>query len=203
MSFYVCPGANQKALALLGSQTGRPQNVRIPISARAKIVGQKGLNFRPRAIMLYDDHQFVLGRNKFTVYLLPPPDKILLAVSTISHLASIFSGKHIGIRIRKSNDRENYSNNVIVKVMNEMGNEILFLDFEIGDDELYLNNLTSKQKGTGGAALAALYCIAKDLGLNQIRYYVHLLNDNARRFYLHMDFGEPLNEDFCKWRVRL
>jgi len=61
----------------------------------------------------------------------------------------------------------------------------------------------SEQPGAGGYALAALYCIAKDLGLHQISYFVQPHNESARRFYLQLDFGEPMDEELCKWMVKL
>ena len=82
---------------------------------------------------------------------------------------------------------------------------VLELEFTIiqRNNEMYLRHLRSQQPGLGGPTLAALYNMARRLGIQEINYSVMPFAIEAKQFYFHTDFGAPTNEAWDKARVRV
>ena len=216
MSFYVCPGANRPALKLLQASSMVHCSERLPLAERARLFYEKVRPYRARAESLCERSDFKLGNNQFYLHLLASSVETGLVVSVLSQLAAMFTGRTIGIWFVDHKLVKDFKLGVVVWVIDEKialpanrftvlpkveKKKVFRLEYELSRKEMYLGFIMSKRSDAGGQALAGLYLIAKQLGLGRINYYVKENNKNARQFYLHTDFGKPVDTDMVNWEV--
>jgi hypothetical protein len=218
MSFYVCPGANRYARALLLGSEIKHAQPRIPLAQRALIAEENCRQFRPQAEAFWGQKKFELGRNDFTLHVLSPSANKYLGTSLVSHLAAVFKNKNIGIWLVDYKIPHKHPVAAVVWVFDEridlpvnrftlsddiVDSHIYRLQLDFNDKEMRLGYIKSKQSGYAGSTLGALYSIAQGLGIERITYHVHEENENARQFYLHTDFGRPLDRAMMNWVVEI
>ena len=212
MRFHLCP-IEPRIQNLFRACPERLRRPRIPIAERAQRADRNRTVGCGQGWIHCEKQEFELGTNHFRlINLSEKADKKLLAL-IISHLGSIFENSFVGIWVTEEDGEHPF---VTVQAVRppvwEMQNhldlvvaekDLLLLEFCVTPEKLLLANIESMQKGTGGKALAALYNIAKQLGLPEISYQVKNNNLKGRQFYFHTDFGAPVAPTSEYWTVRV
>jgi len=217
MSFNVCP-FDPKAASLAPFQTA---GKRIPLAERAaRAARERSISLEQARAHCHLD-EFDLGGNHFQIIRMEKHIAAELISLAISHLGSAFKDRTIGLYFSRSRNNFYY---VIVKVAPSgikfssslygpastliprfFNPGLLNLEFSISSNNVGLDHIAVKSRGQGqgGKALAALYNIARELGISFITYFVQEQNVAAKRFYFHLDFGAPTNPRCTEWEVKV
>jgi len=187
-------------------------NRRTPLAQRACEAAQGRTISLEQARACSHLEKFELGGNRFQIFRSGGCDNAELAALIISHLGSAFKDWSIGIYfsqgtvktyvlLKASPFKTDFSPSLYDPAAKST--EVFNLNFNIHEGRMELSRLTSRILGKGGAALIALYNVAKGSGTRTIKYCVHDHNLHAKRFYAQMDFGAPTNPQWTKWEAKV
>ncbi|MBN2058305.1 MAG: hypothetical protein JW782_05880 [Candidatus Saganbacteria bacterium] len=210
MGFHLCP-LKAQVQRLFKNEPERLRLPRQPISERAA-QARRLRHISPEAALGHvAQAEFSLSGNHFRIenkLAIERPDLISLA---ISHFGSIARQVDLELKFISEGSDEPM---VIASLFDQAGSQartawsrlvLTRIEFQIIplDNRLLLYNIQGSGEKLAGAALIALYNIARDLGLEQINFFIKRGNVNAKQFYFHMDFGKPEHgRDWSWWGLR-
>ncbi|HTY13943.1 MAG TPA: GNAT family N-acetyltransferase [Candidatus Omnitrophota bacterium] len=191
----------------------RPSGPKVPLAERAAAAALERSIPLDLARAHYHLERFMLGGNRIHLFCPEEQRRAAFMPFVVSHLGSAFSDRSVAFYASKDMETTSFVSvkaspikaNFSPSLFDPLGGreEKFTLDFDIGSERITLIYICSRILGQGGAALLALYNIARDMEIGKIVFDVRKGNHNAKLFYRKLGFGEPTGRTPTEWELNI